>query len=89
MPIFEAIKITSAYSCHYDFNTLDENAILGRPPELENFYLAAGFSGHGFKFAPLMGSLIADRFEGKANEWESRFRWRAIGEGRAEAARKK
>ncbi|NIM28034.1 MAG: FAD-dependent oxidoreductase, partial [Gammaproteobacteria bacterium] len=24
VPIFEAIKLTNAYCCHYDFNTLDE-----------------------------------------------------------------
>jgi glycine/D-amino acid oxidase-like deaminating enzyme len=57
-------------------------------PEREGLLVAAGGSGHGFKFAPLMGSLIADKVERKSNEWEHRFRWRSVGERQAEAARK-
>jgi glycine/D-amino acid oxidase-like deaminating enzyme len=56
-------------------------------PEREGLLLATGGSGHGFKFAPLIGAVISDRIEGKANAWESRFRWRTPGERRTEAAR--
>jgi len=35
--------------------TPDAQPILGRAPGLENLYLAAGFSGHGFKLAPSIG----------------------------------
>ncbi len=60
VPAFEAIKLVRAYGCHYDFNTLDENAILSRPPGLENFYLAAGFSGHGLQQSPAVGRALSE-----------------------------
>jgi sarcosine oxidase len=60
VPAFEAIKLRRAYSCHYDFNLLDENAILGRPPGLENFYLASGFSGHGLQQSPAVGRALSE-----------------------------
>jgi glycine/D-amino acid oxidase-like deaminating enzyme len=56
-------------------------------PSREGFLVATGGSGHGFKFAPLIGAVISDRIEGKPNPWESRFRWRTLGERRTEAAR--
>jgi len=58
-------------------------------PDREGLLVATGGSGHGFKFAPLIGAVISDRIEGKANAWESRFRWRTLAERRTEAARKK
>jgi glycine/D-amino acid oxidase-like deaminating enzyme len=60
VPAFAAIKLASAYSCHYDFNTLDENAILGRVPMLENFLVAAGFSGHGLMQSPAVGRALSE-----------------------------
>ena len=56
-------------------------------PSREGLFVATGGSGHGFKFAPLIGTLISDRVEGKTNPWEARFRWRRLGERRTEAAR--
>lgn len=60
IPAFEAIRLVNAWACHYDVNTLDENAIVGRPPALENFYLAAGFSGHGLQQSPAIGRALAE-----------------------------
>ena len=60
VPAFEAIKVASVYSCHYDFNTLDENAILGLVPGLENFLVAAGFSGHGLMQSPAVGRGLSE-----------------------------
>ena len=56
-------------------------------PNREGLLIATGGSGHGFKFAPLIGDVISDRVEGKANTWESRFRWRTLGQRRTEVAR--
>jgi glycine/D-amino acid oxidase-like deaminating enzyme len=56
-------------------------------PNHEGLLVATGGSGHGFKFAPLIGAVIADKIEGKANPWEFRFRWRTPGDRRTEAAR--
>jgi sarcosine oxidase len=60
VPAFEAIRLRHAYSCHYDLNLLDENAIVGRPPGLENFYLASGFSGHGLQQSPAVGRALCE-----------------------------
>ena len=58
IPAFEAIKLSHAYSCHYDVNTLDENLIIGLTPELDNFYLALGLSGHGMQQSPAVGRAL-------------------------------
>ncbi|MBI4371068.1 MAG: FAD-dependent oxidoreductase [Elusimicrobia bacterium] len=47
----------------YD-NTPDGDFILDKLPGLANAYVAAGFSGHGFKFAPLMGKSMAELMVG-------------------------
>ena len=60
VPAFDAVKLTGTYSCHYDFNTLDENLIIGCPPGLSNFYLICGFSGHGMQQSPAVGRAIAE-----------------------------
>ncbi len=45
--------------CWYD-NTPDEDFIIDRLPDAPNGYVAAGFSGHGFKFAPIVGKSLAE-----------------------------
>lgn len=40
--------------------TLDGHFVIDRHPEFPQVALAAGFSGHGFKFAPIVGSILAD-----------------------------
>ena len=60
VPAFEAIKVTNSWCCHYDFNTLDENVIVGRSPEVENFYFAIGFSGHGLQQSPAIGRALSE-----------------------------
>ena len=54
--------------CMYTMTT-DEHFIIDRHPEFEQVAFAAGFSGHGFKFAPVIGSVLADLVvDGRRNE---------------------
>jgi sarcosine oxidase len=41
-------------------NTPDEHFVLGLHPAHPNVVVAAGFSGHGFKFVPVIGEILAD-----------------------------
>ena len=41
-------------------NTSDENFILDVHPDFPQVSVAAGFSGHGFKFCPVVGEIMAD-----------------------------
>jgi glycine/D-amino acid oxidase-like deaminating enzyme len=60
IPAMEELKLQRAWAGHYDFNTLDQNAILGPHPILSNFLFANGFSGHGLQQAPAVGRAIAE-----------------------------
>ena len=57
---FDAVKVSRLWVGHYDYNRLDQNAILGRWPGLANFHVAAGFSGHGLQQSPAVGRGMAE-----------------------------
>ncbi len=46
-------------TCLYTMSP-DENFIIDRHPEHKSVVIGAGFSGHGFKFASVVGEILAD-----------------------------
>lgn len=52
-------KVGSTSTCMYTM-TPDTHFVIDRHPRHPNVVIAAGFSGHGFKFAPVVGEILAD-----------------------------
>ncbi len=59
-PGFDAVKMLRLWVGHYDYNRLDQNAIIGPHPALDGFFLINGFSGHGLQQAPAAGRGLAE-----------------------------
>ena len=57
-------------------DTWDGHFWIAPDPARAGVVVATGGSGHGYKFAPVLGSLIADAVEGKRNPYSHKFRWR-------------
>ena len=68
-------------------DSIDGDYWIDHHPKIEGLTVAVGGSGHGFKMAPILGALIADRIDGSNNPWLSRFVWRTPSAPKSEAAR--
>lgn len=85
-PALVAAPIVYTRRCLY-CDTRDEHFWIDRHPAVAGLTVAAGGSGHGFKFAPILGDLIAGAAEGEANPWLPKFAWRDLsGRERGEEA---
>jgi sarcosine oxidase subunit beta len=66
----------------YDVCLPDGHYILDEAPQLTGFYLAIGFSGHGFKMAPEIGRMMAALVaEGERDPDLHHFRFARFAEG--------
>jgi FAD-dependent oxidoreductase domain-containing protein 1 len=61
IPQADQVRLVSSWSGHYDINRLDGQMILDRwDAELDNYYFATGFSGHGLMHAPAVGRALCE-----------------------------
>jgi len=70
-------------------DTFDGNFWLDHHPQRPGLFVAAGDSGHAFKFAPVLGNLIADAVERIPGLVHDRFKWRERKLDSGEGARAK
>ena len=74
-PALADAPIVYSRVCMY-CDTDDGHFWIAPDPERRGLIVATGDSGHGFKFAPVLGEIIADAVEGKSNPLLQKFRWR-------------
>jgi glycine/D-amino acid oxidase-like deaminating enzyme len=60
VPTADQLRLQSTWSGHYDQNRLDGNMILDRWGQLDNYFFATGFSGHGLMHAPAVGRALTE-----------------------------
>ncbi len=65
MPLLKEVSMIRQWAGLYNVSP-DAQPILGEHPQVRGFYMAIGFSGHGFMLAPVASKLIAELIlEGK------------------------
>lgn len=83
LPGLPDAAVASTYAGCYDV-TPDFNPVISETP-VDGLVVAAGFSGHGFKIAPAVGTLIADLvLDHKSSDADipaDDFRWSRFAEG--------
>ena len=60
VPAFEAAKVVNSWAGYYEYNTLDQNGIVGRHPAIESLIFATGFSGPGIQQSPAVGRAVCE-----------------------------
>ena len=63
VPLLAEAEIVRSWAGLYEV-TPDENPVLGPVPELPGFFVANGFSGHGFQHSPAVGRVMAEMILG-------------------------
>jgi sarcosine oxidase / L-pipecolate oxidase len=74
-PGLAGAPVVATRVCVYG-DTRDGHFWIARDPDREGLVVAAGGSGHAFKFAPVIGDVTADAVEGRSSPLLVRFRWR-------------
>lgn len=70
VPVLEARGVVSGIAGLYTINREDVHPVVG-PTGVEGFWVANGFSGHGFKLAPAIGSMLAQAVTGTTIEFDT------------------
>ena len=59
LPILGELRVTRQWGGSYNLSP-DRQPIISDTKELDGYYMACGFSGHGFMFAPVTGLLLSE-----------------------------
>ncbi len=86
LPALAGAPLAASRVCLYG-DSNDGDFLVAPDPARPGLVVAAGDSGHAFKFAPVLGGLIADAVEGKPHPWLPRFAWRLAAGSGGEGAR--
>ena len=90
LPGLADAPLVEARLCLYT-DTPDGHFVIDEHPRLPGLWIASGGSGHAFKFAPVLGELVADALERCADSPHAaalaRCRWRTAAGARGDAAR--
>lgn len=86
LPALADAPLVGTRLCLY-CDTFDGAFWIDHDPGHPGLIVAAGDSGHAFKFAPVLGSIIADVVEQKPNRFAERYRWREAKAMKADGAR--
>jgi len=69
MPPLGKLSVLRQWAGLYE-NSPDRQPIYGPVDEVEGLYLACGFSGHGFMFAPATGLIVSGQILGEESRWD-------------------
>jgi sarcosine oxidase len=58
-PALKGAPLLETRVCQYE-QTPDSHFIIDRHPEMENVWIVGGGSGHGFKYGPVIGQIMAE-----------------------------
>ena len=86
LPSLASVPLSESKMCLY-CDTWDGDFWIARDRERQGLVVATGGSGHAFKFAPVLGGLVADELEGVENPYSQRFGWRSLAETKKEEMR--
>jgi len=86
LPALGDAPLQASKTCLY-CDSFDGDFWIGLDPGRHGLAVASGDSGHGFKFAPVLGEIVADAIEEVGNRFAARFAPRAPNTRKTEDAR--
>lgn len=81
LPALDRQRRVTGYCGLYTVNRDDIHPVLG-PTGLEGFWVANGFSGHGFKLGPAIGAMVGRELTGEGDAYDTAIPLSFLGFGR-------
>lgn len=75
LPETSALDVSFGRVCWYS-DSIDGDFVISPHPDYHNLIVAAGDSGHGLKFIPILGFKIRDIIEGIDTQYSRAWAWR-------------